>query len=172
VVAAAVILPDPCFEEPPTDSKRLSPEKREFFYQEILQTAHSVGVGVVEAREIDRINIGRATQKAMAMAVRLLPKRPDMLLIDGISPVPLPIPQRTIVRGDSLCVSIAAASIVAKVRRDWMMVAYHEQYPQYNFAKHKGYGTREHLEAIRAHGCCECHRKSFRGVRIPNPSSG
>lgn len=171
VVAAAVILPIPRFPEKLSDSKKLLPEKRESLYEKILQAAVSIGIGVVEANEIDRINIGRATQKAMAMAVSLLRKQPDMLLIDGILPVPLALPQRTIVKGDSLCVSIAAASIVAKVTRDRMMMAYHEKYPQYNFARHKGYGTQEHREAIKRHGSCEVHRKTFRGVGDTLPTS-
>lgn len=165
IVAAAVILPIPTFQEQLQDSKKLSPSMREFLYQRILQLALSVGTGIIEADEIDRINIGKATQKAMAVAVNLLHRHPDMLLVDGILPVPLPIPQRTIVKGDNVSVSIAAASIVAKVTRDRIMMAYHERYPQYNFAKHKGYGTYEHREAINRHGCCECHRKSFRGVK-------
>lgn len=164
VVAAAVILPLPAFREKLRDSKRLLPEKRKILCERIMEGALAVGTGIVEADEIDRINIGRATQEAMAMAVRSLPTQPDLLLIDGIVPVPLPVPQRTIVKGDNLSLSIAAASIVAKVYRDRIMLAYHERYPQYNFARHKGYGTREHLEALRTHGCCDCHRKTFRGV--------
>lgn len=164
VVAAAVILPIPGFRQQLRDSKKLLPARRESLYETILEVALAVGTGIVEADEIDRINIGRATQKAMAMAVRLLCKQPDMLLIDGIVPIPLSMPQRTIVKGDNLCVSIAAASIVAKVTRDRIMMACHEKYPQYNFAKHKGYGTWEHREAIKRHGYCEYHRKSFRGV--------
>lgn len=164
VVAAAVILPIPEFREQVCDSKKLLPRKRESLYERILDVALSVGIGIVQADEIDRINIGRATQKAMAMAVSLLSNQPDMLLIDGTQPVPLPMPQRTIVKGDDLSMSIAAASIVAKVTRDRIMMTYHEKYPQYNFAKHKGYGTREHRQAIKRHGCCEYHRKTFRGV--------
>jgi ribonuclease HII len=164
VVAAAVILPLPEFQEKLQDSKKLLPEKRETLYERIMQGALAVSTGLVEADEIDRINIGRATQEAMVRAVHDLRVQPDLLLIDGIVPVPLTMAQRTIVKGDSLSLSIAAASIVAKVCRDRIMLAYHEKYPQYNFAKHKGYGTREHLQAIRAHGCCDCHRKSFRGV--------
>jgi ribonuclease HII len=164
VVAAAVILPIPEFREQVCDSKKLLPRKRESLYERILEVALSVGIGIVQADEIDRINIGRATQKAMAMAVSLLSNRPDMLLIDGTQPVPLPMPQRTIVKGDDLSMSIAAASIVAKVTRDRIMMTYHEKYPQYNFARHKGYGTREHRQAIKQHGCCEYHRKTFRGV--------
>ncbi|NIS72246.1 MAG: ribonuclease HII [Proteobacteria bacterium] len=165
VVAAAVILPIPALREQFLDSKKLRPEKRESLYEKIQQVALSIGTGVIEAKEIDRINIGEATQKAMAMAVHLSRLRPDMLLIDGILPVPLPLPQRTIVRGDNISVSIAAASIVAKVTRDRIMTAYHEKYPHYNFAQHKGYGTQEHREAIRRHGYCEYHRTTFRGVK-------
>lgn len=169
VVAAAVILPFPEFREHLSDSKKLPPEKRESLYDKILQAALSIGIGAVEAEEIDRIHIGKATQKAMAMAVGFLDRQPDMLLIDGILPVPLPLPQRTIVKGDNLSVSIAAASIVAKVTRDRIMMTHHERFPQYNFANHKGYGTREHREAIRRHGCCTVHRKTFRGVTEPQP---
>jgi ribonuclease HII len=169
VVAAAVILPFPEFREHLSDSKKLPPEKRESLYDKILQAALSIGIGAVEAEEIDRIHIGKATQKAMAMAVGFLDRQPDMLLIDGILPVPLPLPQRTIVKGDNLSVSIAAASIVAKVTRDRIMMTHHDRFPQYNFANHKGYGTREHREAIRRHGCCTVHRKTFRGVTDPQP---
>jgi len=170
VVAAAVILPIPGFPEQVCDSKKLLPTKRESLYERIVEVALSIGIGVIQADEIDRINIGRATQKAMAMAVRLLSNQPDMLLIDGTQLVPLPMPQRTIIKGDNLSVSIAAASIVAKVTRDRIMMTYHEKYPQYNFARHKGYGTREHRQAIKQHGCCEYHRKTFRGVRDSPPS--
>lgn len=165
VVAAAVILPFSAFQERFWDSKKLQPEMRESLYEKILKVAVSVGTGVIEAEEIDQINIGRATQKAMAKAVRLLNREPEMLLVDGTLPIPLPMPQRTIVKGDNLCVSIGAASIVAKVTRDRIMISYHEKYPHYNFAKHKGYGTQEHLEAIRRHGYCEYHRKTFKGVK-------
>ena len=169
VVAAAVILPFPEFREHISDSKKLPPEKRESLYDKILQAALSIGIGAIEAEEIDRIHIGKATQKAMAMAVGFLDRQPDMLLIDGILPVPLPLPQRTIVKGDNLSVSIAAASIVAKVTRDRIMMTHHDRFPQYNFANHKGYGTQEHREAIRRHGCCTVHRKTFRGVTDPQP---
>jgi len=164
VVAAAVILPVPEFQEEVQDSKKLLPEKRETLYKRIMEGAVAVSTGRVEADEIDRINIGRATQEAMVRAVRDLKVQQDLLLIHGIVPVPLTMVQRTIVTGDSLFLLKAAASIVAKVCRDRIMLAYHEKYPQYNFAKHKGYGTREHLKAIKTHGYCDCHRKSFRGV--------
>lgn len=165
VVAAAVILPIKTFREKLWDSKKLDPETRESLYDKILQAALSIGTGVIEADEIDRINIGRATQRAMTMAVSLMHRQPDLLLVDGILPIPLSMPQRTIVKGDNLCMSVAAASIVAKVTRDRIMMVYHEKYPQYNFAKHKGYGTQEHREAIKRHGFCEYHRKTFKGVK-------
>lgn len=164
VVAAAVILPLPEFDEPLADSKTLSVETRERLCETILERAVSVGIGLVEADEIDRTDIARATQRAMATAVERLLCRPDMLLVDGIVPVPVLLPQRTIVKGDSLSLSIAAASIVAKVTRDRIMMAYHERFPEYNFAAHKGYGTREHRRAIRKYGYCEIHRKTFNGV--------
>jgi len=165
VVAAAVILPLATFQEKVQDSKKVLPKRREFLFERILQEAIAIGTGIVEAEEIDQLNIGKATQKAMAMAVQKLNPQPDLILIDGIVPVPVPLSQRTIVKGDSLSVSIAAASIVAKVTRDRIMMAYHEKYPEYNFAMHKGYGTREHQKTIQRYGCCEYHRKTFKGVK-------
>ena len=165
VVAAAVIFSRGWIDTEITDSKRLSPQKREDLYGKILSSSRSVGIGVVYQAEIDRTNILRATLKAMSMAVGKLSPPPDYLLIDGIHGIPIHIPQRLIKRGDTLSISIAAASIVAKVTRDRMMIEHHEKYPQYNFAKHKGYGTREHLEAIRKFGYCELHRVTFRGVK-------
>ena len=165
VVAAAVIFPKGWIDEEITDSKRLSPKRREKLYDKILSHSRSVGVGVVDQAEIDRTNILQATLKAMEMAIGELSPPPDYLLVDGIHGLPIRIPQRSIKRGDTLSISIAAASIVAKVTRDRMMIEHHERYPQYNFAKHKGYGTREHLEAIRKFGCCELHRMTFRGVK-------
>ncbi len=165
VVAAAVIFSRGWIDEEITDSKRLSPQKREELYGKILSNSRSVGIGVVDQAEIDRTNILQASLKAMEMAVGKLSPPPDYLLVDGIYGIPIRIPQRCIKRGDTLSISIAAASIVAKVTRDRMMIEHHEKYPQYNFPKHKGYGTREHLEAIRKFGCCELHRMTFRGVK-------
>ena len=165
VVAAAVIFSRGWIDEEITDSKRLSSQKREELYGKILSSSRSVGIGVVDQGEIDRINILQATLKAMEMAVGELSPPPDYLLVDGIHGFPIQMPQRPIKRGDTISISIAAASIVAKVTRDRMMIEHHERYPQYNFAKHKGYGTREHLEAIRKFGCCELHRMTFRGVK-------
>jgi ribonuclease HII len=167
VVAAAVILPRGWISEGITDSKRLSPKRREELYDKVLSSARSVGIGVVDQGEIDRTNILQATLKAMKIAILELSPLPDHLLIDGVNGIPIHIPQRLIRRGDAVSISIAAASIVAKVTRDRTMMEHHEKYPQYNFAKHKGYGTREHLEAIRRFGYCELHRVTFRGVKAP-----
>lgn len=165
VVAAAVIFPRGWMSDEITDSKKLSPKRREEVYDKILSSAQSLGIAVVDQGEIDRTNILRATLMAMKMAVLKLSPPPDHLLVDGVSSIPIPIRQRLIRRGDTVSISIAAASVVAKVTRDRIMMEYHERYPQYNFAKHKGYGTKEHLEAIRKFGCCELHRMTFKGVK-------
>ena len=164
VVAAAVILPPMKKWVGVDDSKKLSPEQREKAFSLILQQEAAVGIGIVDAREIDRLNILRASLKAMEQAVQNLPLSPDFLLIDGLHSLTLPLAQRAIPKGDQRCQSIAAASIVAKVTRDRLMVAYHDEYPQYNFAKHKGYGTKEHLQAIRQYGHCPLHRQSFKPI--------
>ncbi len=165
VVAAAVIL-QPGDEIPGVrDSKKLTPGRREELYQLITSCALSWGVGIVGPREIEQHNILRATIKAMEEAVLNLDPVPDFLLIDGIVPLPIDIPQRSLAKGDDLCPTISAASIVAKVTRDRLMLEYHRIYPHYNFACHKGYPTKEHREAIRTYGCCEIHRRTFRGVK-------
>ena len=164
VVAAAVVLAPTKKMAGIDDSKKLSPEQREKIFSLILQQAAAVGIGVVDAREIDCLNILRASLKAMEQAVQNLSLSPDFLLIDGIHSLTLPLAQRAIPKGDQRCQSIAAASIVAKVTRDRLMLAYHDEYPQYNFARHKGYGTREHLQAIRQYGCCPLHRQSFKPI--------
>ena len=164
VVAAAVILPPMKKWVGVDDSKKLSPEQREKAFSLILRQEAAVGIGIVDAREIDRLNILRASLKAMEQAVQNLPLSPDFLLIDGLHSLTLPLAQRAIPKGDQRCQSIAAASIVAKVTRDRLMVAYHDEYPQYNFAKHKGYGTKEHLQAIRQYGHCPLHRQSFKPI--------
>jgi ribonuclease HII len=165
VVAAAVILPKDGIEEELFDSKKISSKKREELHGIILSKALGVGIGVVGQEEIDLLNIFQATLKAMAQAIQALPISPDFLLIDGLQGPRLPIPQKPIRKGDQLSNSIAAASIVAKVTRDRMMMEWHQKYPQYNFAKHKGYGTKEHRRAIERFGVCELHRKTFRGVK-------
>lgn len=165
VVAAAVILPKDGIGERLFDSKKVSSKKREHLYEAILSEAQGVGIGIIGQEEIDCINILQATLKAMALAIQHLPILPDFILIDGSQGIALPVPQKTIRKGDQLCNSIAAASIMAKVTRDRMMLECHQQYPQYNFARHKGYGTEEHRKAIEKFGICELHRKTFRGVR-------
>lgn len=162
LVAAAVIFPLGYHHPEIDDSKKLSSAKRKKLYQVILQNAIAVGFGVAEPGLIDEINIHQATLLAMKEAVSSLTPQPDYLLIDGLHRLPLPIAQKTIVQGDSLSISIAAASIIAKVSRDLIMETYHRQHPHYNFAKNKGYGTREHQEAIRSHGLCKIHRRSFK----------
>jgi ribonuclease HII len=165
VIAAAVILPEDGIGERLFDSKKISSKKREHLYEVILAEAQGVGIGLVGQDEIDCINILEATLKAMALAIDNLPMPPDFVLIDGLHGPKIHIPQKPIRKGDQLCNSIAAASIVAKVTRDRMMLECHQKYPQYNFAKHKGYGTKEHRRAIEKFGVCELHRKSFRGVK-------
>ena len=165
VVAAAAILPKDGIGEELFDSKKISSKKREELYEVILSKALGVGIGTIGQEEIDLLNIFQATLKAMALAIENLPIPPDFLLIDGPHGLKLSIPQKPIRNGDQLSNSIAAASIVAKVTRDRMMLEYHQRYPQYNFAKHKGYGTKEHRMAIEKFGLCELHRKSFRGVK-------
>jgi ribonuclease HII len=165
VVAAAVIFPFNFQISGIKDSKKLSFRKRENFFGKIFEKAEAVGVGVVDQDEIDQINIGQAGLKAMQLAIFDLGYQVDWLLVDGIVPLPTFTPQKVIKGGDNLSHSIAAASIIAKVTRDRIMIDYHSKYPNYNFARHKGYGTKEHREAIRRYGPCKIHRKTFRGVR-------
>jgi ribonuclease HII len=165
VVAAAVILPKDGIGEELFDSKKISSKKREELYKIIFSKALGVGIGTIGQEEIDFLNIFQATLKVMALAIGNLPIPPDFILIDGPHGLRLSIPQKPIRKGDQLSNSIAAASIVAKVTRDRMMLECHQKYPQYNFAKHKGYGTKEHRIAIENFGVCELHRKTFRGVK-------
>lgn len=165
VVAAAVILPPGVDMPGLTDSKKLSEDARRKFYPTIMETAVAWKVAAVEADEIDRINILQATKMAMRMAVEGLGVEPDHLLIDGNQKISWRGSQRTIVKGDSLSLSIAAASVLAKVTRDRIMEEHALQYPVYGFQRHKGYGVAEHLEAIRQHGPSPIHRKTFRGVK-------
>lgn len=164
VVAAAVILPEWVCLPGLTDSKCLKPAQRETFDKKIRATATAFGIGVVDNTEIDRINILQATFRAMMLAVEQLKVQPDFLLIDGPYKLPLEIEQAGIPRGDSLSLSIAAASVIAKVHRDRMMREYDELFPNYGFKAHKGYATARHYEAIRRYGPCPLHRKSFRCV--------
>lgn len=164
VVAAAVILPEH-FDLPGlTDSKKLSAAHRERLFR-LIRTQAAVGLGIVPAPDIDVVNILQATLRAMVLAVSRLRLTADFLLVDGITPVPFPLPQKTLKQGDARSLSIAAASVMAKVVRDRMMVAYDRCYPGYGFAEHKGYGSARHLEAIARLGPSPLHRRTFRGVR-------
>ena len=161
VVAAAVILnpENPVYGV--DDSKKLSPKKRAALKLEIEEKAISVGVGIVDVETIDSINILEATKLAMKKAVAQLNPQPELLLIDAVQLKDLPIAQQPIIKGDALSVSIAAASIIAKETRDEMLKAYDELYPEYGFASHKGYGTKQHMDAIRNLGPLPIHRKTF-----------
>ena len=161
VVAGAVILAKGTEILYLNDSKKLSAKKREELYEEILKKAVSVGVGVVDPERIDEINILQATYEAMGEAVRNLKAEPDILLNDAVTIPDIEIRQVPIVKGDAKSVSIAAASIIAKVTRDRMMAEYEYAYPGYGFAKHKGYGTKEHTESIKRLGPCPIHRRTF-----------
>ena len=161
VVAAAVIFPQRVLIEGVNDSKKLSEKKREELFHYIHKKALAVGIGIVSHDVIDKINILQASFLAMNKAIALLKIIPQQLLVDGNFFRHEIFPVENIIKGDSLSHSIAAASIVAKVTRDALMVEMHEQYPQYGFAKHKGYGTKAHIEAIRQFGYSPIHRRSF-----------
>jgi ribonuclease HII len=165
VVAAAAILPEAFYLPHLRDSKQLSPGKRERLFDAIYDQAVSIGIGIVDPAEIDRINILQASLLSMRIAMNNLRPTPDYLLVDGIFPIRSAIPQLAVKHGDRRSPSIAAASIVAKVTRDRLMQLYDHEFPQFGFARNKGYATEEHRIAIRAFGCCTIHRKSFRGVR-------
>ena len=164
VVAAAVVMPAGSLVEGVNDSKKLTPVRREKVFEALRETAVACGVGLVYQEEIDRINIYQATIKAMKQAVASLAVSPDYLMIDGMRLPGCSLVQEKIVSGDAYCYSIAAASIVAKVTRDRLMLEFDKAYPGYGFARHKGYGTREHMEALRKHSPCGLHRKTFRPV--------
>lgn len=166
VVAACVHLHQNCDHSVFLDSKVLSRKKRDSLYTHLHDTCADIGVGIVSARVIERINILQASLLAMKYAVENMTiSRPDFILVDGKFAIPTPIEQESLIKGESKSGSIAAASIVAKVERDRIMEELHKQYPLYNFASHKGYPTREHRQAIVRHGPCKIHRKTFKGVR-------
>lgn len=165
VIAAALILPDGLNIPGVDDSKKLTSLKREQLFDVIMSSAISVGIGVVGNEIIDHINILQATRLAMLNAVEQLKPQPDYILIDGITTINSAIAQKTIKKGDSLSLSIAAASIIAKVTRDRMMLELDTIYPGYGFAGHKGYGSAQHLESIRFLGPSPIHRLTFRGVK-------
>lgn len=161
VVAGAVIL-DPEKEILYlNDSKKLSEKKREALYEEIMEKAISVGVGMVDNKVIDEINILQATYLAMRKAIAALDPQPDFILADAVTIPEIDIPQTGIIKGDAKSVSIAAGSIVAKVTRDRLCMEYDRMYPEYGFASHKGYGTAAHIEAIRKYGPLDIHRRTF-----------
>jgi ribonuclease HII len=161
VVAAAVILTPGRFPKGLNDSKQLTEETRESLYPLIMEMAVAVGVGEASVGEIDLVNIRQATHLAMARAVRALAVQAAIALVDGNDPPALPCPCETLVRGDGISLSVAAASIVAKVIRDRLMVALHQQHPGYNWASNKGYGTPEHYSGLMLHGVTVHHRRSF-----------
>lgn len=167
VVAAAVVLPSHLRIDGIRDSKKLTERQRRSLFYDILCLASDIGVGISEVETIDRVNILESTRLAMALAVRDLHTEPRMLLIDAVVLPEVGIRQISPYKGESLSASIAAASIVAKVVRDGIMDHYHEIYPEYGFDRHKGYSTRVHLEALRAHGPCPIHRRSFGEVLSP-----
>ena len=166
VVAAAVILPKNYTLEGLNDSKQLSEKKRELFYTILQKEAISIGVGIVSAKEIDEINILEASRKAMYIAIENLDVKPEYILSDAMSLNELDIPSRSIIHGDALSLSIAAASVIAKVTRDHMMYELDKKYPEYNYKKNKGYPTKEHLELIKKYGITKEYRMTFRPVKF------
>ena len=161
VVAAAVVLPTRCRFSGIDDSKQLSEGQRERLYAAILKQAVGMGIGSADVGEIDRLNILEATRLAMRRAVAQLTPPPDYLLIDAVTLPGIRISVRPIIKGDSLSLSIAAASIIAKVTRDRLMAKYHEMFPEYDFLSHKGYCTTGHLQRLTRHGPCSIHRRTF-----------
>lgn len=162
VVVAAAIMPRYSMIEGVNDSKKVSEKKREELYEIITNEAIAYGVGIIDQKEIDRINILNATKEGLTMAVKELSIKPDLIIVDALTKIDTNgIDYRSIVKGDAKCYSISAASIIAKVTRDRIMRQWDEVYPQYGFAKHKGYGTAEHIAAIKEYGLCPLHRLSF-----------
>jgi ribonuclease HII len=170
VVAAAVILPASAVIDGVRDSKKVPEREREKLFALITGVAETYGVGIIHAAEIDRTDILQATRAAMMVALQQLTRNPDLVLIDAVRLHALVTEQRPIIKGDATSASIAAASIVAKVTRDRLMIRYHEQYPQYGFDRHKGYATRDHINRIQKYGPCPIHRMSFDQVKtVPLP---
>lgn len=165
VVAASVILPRDCDYTRFKDSKKLTPDARERLAEELSKIGAVIGIGQVSERKIDRLNILQASLLAMKKSMENLRVDPDFLLVDGKFPVPVALPQRFLIKGESRSASIAAASIIAKVTRDELMRRYHCQYPQYGFHTNMGYPTAEHRKALASHGPCPLHRRSFSGVK-------
>ena len=164
VVTAAVILPEDFYDERINDSKKLTEKKRELLYDVIMENALAVGIGIRTNEDIDRINILEATKEAMIEAVGKLSIKPEHLLIDALK-LDIDIPQTSIIKGDAKSISIAAASIIAKVTRDRMMVDLDKEHPEYDFKHNKGYGTKKHIEALYKYGPLKEHRKTFEPVK-------
>ena len=162
VVVACCIMPRNSMIEGVNDSKKVSEKKREKLYDLITDEAIAYGVGIIDQKEIDRINILNATKEGLTMAVKELNPKPDLIIVDALSKIDTEgIPYKSIIKGDAKCYSIACASIIAKVTRDRIMRQWDEVYPQYGFIKHKGYGTAAHISAIKEYGLCPLHRLSF-----------
>ena len=162
VVVAAVVMPQDSMIEGVNDSKKVSEKKREKLYDEIIESAISWGVAIIDQKEIDDINILNATKKGLTEALMQLSEKPDIILVDALNKIDtLGIPYQSIIKGDAKSYSIAAASIIAKVTRDRIMRQWDEIYPEYGFEKHKGYGTKAHIEVIKNNGICPIHRKTF-----------
>ncbi len=161
VVAAAVILPKDEYIEGVNDSKKLTEKKREKLYDDIMMKAVAASIGISDVDVIEKVNILNATKLAMKQAIEKLSIKPDYVLIDGNQMIDINIKAETVVSGDAKSLSIAAASIIAKVTRDRMLIEFDKKYPEYGFAKHKGYGTKSHIEAIQKYGLTDIHRPSF-----------
>ena len=162
VVVSAVVMPKDSFIEGVNDSKKVSEKKREKLYDEIINSAIAYGVAIIDQKEIDDINILNATKKGLTQALMQLSEKPDIILVDALNKIDtLGIPYESIIKGDAKSYSIAAASIIAKVTRDRIMRQWDEIYPEYGFEKHKGYGTKAHIEVIKNNGICPIHRQSF-----------
>ncbi|MBN1849029.1 MAG: ribonuclease HII [Deltaproteobacteria bacterium] len=165
VVAAAVIIPEGALLQGVKDSKKMTEKAREKAFEEIHKIAVAVGVGVISHRAIDQMNILNATLTAMKQAVVSLDPLPDHVFVDGIHEIPISIPQKCLIKGDQICKSISAASIIAKVYRDRIMSSYHDRFPEYGFLHHKGYGTAQHRSVIAFLGPSPVHRLTFKGVK-------
>ncbi len=162
VVVACVIMPKNSIIEGVNDSKKVSEKKREELYDKILEEAISYGVGIIEHHKIDEINILNATKLGLTTALKEMREKPNLILVDALERIDtLGIPYKSIIKGDALCYSISCASIIAKVTRDRIMRQWDEVYPMYGFIKHKGYGTKAHIDAIKKYGLCQIHRRSF-----------
>jgi len=165
VVAACVIFPEDIYLPEVDDSKKLTAAKREELYHKIKEDALDFGVGIIQEKEIDKLNIFRASLKAMQKAISSMKNTPSFLLVDGNQKIPhLEIPQLPVIKGDTLSLSCGAASIIAKVERDRLMKKLHKKYPQFSFDQNKGYASKDHLEALRRYGPCKVHRRSFKRV--------